>query len=260
MEMYENPDMVKKAFDESFLSESLRQAQLAEMIELKKIIKELSDRKEGPISVLDIGIGNARVPKHLCGIKEIWNKIDRYLGIDHSDKCIELTKEVIKEYSLKDKLEVLKLDGVNLGTLKEKFDLIICTWFTAGNFYPEDFSFETDSSGKLKEKVNLDKNEKFTKIFSNAYKLLNSKGEIVLGSVYIDNEATNEKQEDFYKKCGMEIISRPKDSVTVTKNKYWSQRFTKEKIFNYLDFVPKEKISFTPLDIYEYAMLIRIKK
>lgn len=47
MEMYENPDMVKKAFDESFLSEYLRQAQLAEMIELKKIIKELSDRKGG---------------------------------------------------------------------------------------------------------------------------------------------------------------------------------------------------------------------
>lgn len=52
--MYENPDMVKKAFDESFLSEYLRQAQLAEMIELKKIIKELSDKKGGPISVLDI--------------------------------------------------------------------------------------------------------------------------------------------------------------------------------------------------------------
>lgn len=260
MEMYENPDMVKKAFDESFLSEYLRQAQWAEMIELKKIIKELSDKKGGSISILDIGIGDARVPKHLSGIKEIWDRIERFLGIDHSGKCIELTKKAIKEYSLGDKVEVLKLNGVDLDALKEKFDLIICTWFTAGNFYPEDFSFETDSSGKLKEKVNLDKNEKFTKIFSNAYKLLNSKGEIVLGSVYIDNEATNEKQEDFYKKCGMTIISKPEDTVTVTKNKYWSQRFTKEKIFNYLDFVPKENLSFIPLDTYKYAMLIRIKK
>ena len=91
--MYEDPNMVKKAFDPEFLSEYLRQAQWAEMTELKKIIQELSDKKGKPITVLDIGIGNARVPKHLCEIEEIWAKIESYLGIDHSDKCIEITKK-----------------------------------------------------------------------------------------------------------------------------------------------------------------------
>ncbi|HUW44136.1 MAG TPA: hypothetical protein VMV95_04220 [Bacillota bacterium] len=152
------------------------------------------------------------------------------------------------------------MDGLELDKLKENFDLIICTWFTAGNFYPSDFSFETDSSGKLKKKIDLSKNPKFTRIFQLAYNLLDKNGEIVLGSIYIDNESSRKHQEDFYLKCGMKIISRPKDSVAVTNKNYWSQRFTKEKVFGYLNFVPREKISFINLDTYDYAMLVRIKK
>ena len=259
-EMYESQDMIKKAFNPDFISEYLLQAQWSEMIELKKIITKLSEKKGQPISILDIGVGDARVPKHLSGIKEIWGKIEEYIGIDHSNKCILLSEKTAKECNIEDKFSVIKMEGLELDKLKEKFDLIICTWFTAGNFYPSDFSFEIDSSGKLKEKVDLSKNPKFTEIFQLAYNLLNQGGEIVLGSVYIDNEKTRKTQENFYLKCGMKIISRPKDSVAITDKDYWSQRFTKEKIFNYLNFIQKEKISFIPLDTYDYAMLVRIKK
>ena len=33
-----------------------------------------------------------------------------------------------------------------------------------------------------------------------------------------------------------------------------------EKLYNYLHFVLPEKISFIPLDTYDYAMQVRIKK
>ena len=58
----------------------------------------------------------------------------------------------------------------------------------------------------------------------------------------------------------MQIITNSQDSFTATKEQFWSQRFTKEKIEAYLSFVKPENIAFTPLDPYNYAMQIRIKK
>ena len=73
MEMYDNINTVQKSFDVDFLTEPLLQAQWAEFIELKKIIAEIYYLKGDKISILDIGIGNARIPKHLSGIDEIWS-------------------------------------------------------------------------------------------------------------------------------------------------------------------------------------------
>jgi hypothetical protein len=58
----------------------------------------------------------------------------------------------------------------------------------------------------------------------------------------------------------MTVITTNEDSFTATKEGFWSQRFTKEKMLAYLHFVRPEKISFTALDTYNYAMQIIIKK
>ncbi len=112
----------------------------------------------------------------------------------------------------------------------------------------------------MSEKINLSKNEKFDTIFTFAYEMLNTYGEILIGACYIDNENTRKKQELSYKKMGMTIITDAKDSFTATKERFWSQRFTKEKIYQYFKFVKQDKISFTLLDPYDYAMQVRIKK
>ncbi|MFM9910648.1 MAG: hypothetical protein ACKVOW_14945, partial [Chitinophagaceae bacterium] len=149
-------------------------------------------------------------------------------------------------------------EAMNLYEWNKKYDLVITTWFTAGNFYPSNFSFEKYAASV--ERLDLSSNEKFETIFSSAYNLLNDDGELVIGACYIDNDATRQKQEHSYKKMGMTIITDPKDSFTATKEGFWSQRFTKEKLYTYLHFVDSEKISFTPLDTYDYAMQVRIKK
>jgi hypothetical protein len=59
---------------------------------------------------------------------------------------------------------------------------------------------------------------------------------------------------------GMTIITDKHDSFTATKEGFWSQRFTKEKLYNYLSFTNPSQISFTALDTYDYAMQVRIKK
>ncbi|MBW4359985.1 class I SAM-dependent methyltransferase [Flavobacterium taihuense] len=258
MNMYDNENTVQKSFDDQYLSEDLLQAQWAEFTELKKVISEVYLKKGSPLSLLDIGIGSARIARHMSAIPEMWRMIESFEGTDNAEACIKLSQATAKELQIEDKLKVHLLDAINLDQLQKKYDLIICTWFTPGNFYPEEFPFSeyNDSSKRL----DLSKNEKFTAIFSKAYSLLQPNGEIILGACYIDNNNTRKKQEQSYLKMGMKIITNANDSFTATKEKFWSQRFTPEKIKAYLPFVKSENIVFVPLDPYDYAMQIRIKK
>ncbi|MES2882038.1 MAG: hypothetical protein V4676_07815, partial [Bacteroidota bacterium] len=80
MAMYDNENTVTASFDLNYISEYLLQAQWAEFIEIKKLITEISNQNNAPLTILDIGVGNARIPKHLCGIPEIWERIKFYDG------------------------------------------------------------------------------------------------------------------------------------------------------------------------------------
>lgn len=257
-EMYDDPNTAQRGFGQEYLPEYLLQAQWAEMIELKKIIKELSKKKGRKISILDIGIGNARIPKHLCGIKEIWGLVGTYDGIDNSANCVKISKGLVKNYGIGNKVSVRKLDALELDKLGRKYDLIITTWFTGGNFYPDGFSFK--EYGKNGKRLDLRKNPKFERIFKKAYRMLNPGGEIILGSVYKDNDNNRLIQEDLYTKWKMHVITSPKDCFTATREGFWSQRFTEKRAREYFHWVPAKKIKCVPLDNYEFSMMVRARK
>jgi Methyltransferase domain len=258
MNMYDNQNTVEKSFDLNYISEHLLQAQWAEFIEFKKVITEISKQKRVPVSILDIGIGNARIAKHLCGVKEIWDMVASYDGTDNAEACVAISTENITALNIQDKVKAYHFEATDLDKWEKKYDLVITTWFTAGNFYPDNFPFETYAGSG--QRLNLSKNKKFETIFSNAYNLLNPGGEVLIGACYIDNDSTRQKQEESYRKMGMTVITDAKDSFTATKERFWSQRFTKEKLHSYLHFVDPQKIIITPLDTYDYAMQVRIKK
>lgn len=258
MVMYDNDNIFQKSFDNNYISEPLLQAQWAEFVMLKEIITQMYAQKNEPISILDIGIGSGRIAKHLSGIDEIWNMIAVFDGTDNAQACVNLTNETANELKIDNKVKAYFFDAQQLNTWSKTYDLIIITWFTAGNFYPDNFSFDTYNSGN--DILDLSQNPKFETIFSAAYQLLNPNGKIVIGACYIDNDATRIKQEQAYKKMGMSLITNNKDSFTATKEGFWSQRFTKEKLLNYLWFVDSKKISFEPLDTYNFAMQVCIQK
>lgn len=141
MEMYDNKNTVQKSFDENYLSEELLQAQWAEFIELKKVIAEIYLKKGSPITILDIGIGNARIVKHLSAIPEMWDMIESYDGTDNAEICVNLSRNTVNKLKIENKVRVYFLDAVKLNQLQKQYDLIITTWFTAGNFYPKNFPF-----------------------------------------------------------------------------------------------------------------------
>lgn len=255
-EMYDNPHHVADTFNESTMPEYLLQAQWAEFVELKKAIVRLYKNKKFPLEVLDVGIGDARILKHLVGIEEIWNAIEHYHGIDVAQNCVDISNKIIKDLKIEKKASVQLLDAVKLKDLKKKYDLIISTWFTVGNFYPFGFDFKSFKPGEF----DMSTNDKFSMILKQAYELLNPTGELIIGSIYIDNEKTRKHQEDAYKFWGWEVVTDERDCFTASKDGWWSQRFTKQRVYDYLSFIPKEKISFIPLDTYNYAMMVRIKK
>lgn len=257
MEMYDDENTLKKSFDTGFIPEESLQAQWAELIELKKVISDLFWQKKSTLTILDIGIGNARIVKHLSAIPEIWKMVDRYDGTDNVQSCVDISNKTIGELKVQDKVNAYLFEATRLDECKKTYDLIITTWFTAGNFYPDDFPFETYKSKN--QRIDLTVNKKFERIFSSAYRLLNPGGEIVIGACYIDNDNTRKKQEAFYKKMGMHITTTENDSFTATEERFWSQRFTRERLYNYLHFVRRDNISFIPLDTYDYAMQVRIK-
>ena len=257
MAMYDNANTVEKSFDLNYISEPLIQAQWAEFIELKKVITELYHRLKRPLSILDIGIGNARIPKHLSGVKEIWDMVALYDGTDNAQSCVDISEKNIAALNIQDKVTAHFFEAASLNKWPKKYDLVISTWFTAGNFYPDDFSFDTYQL--TTQRLDLSHNKKFETVFKNAYQLLSPGGELLLGACYIDNESTRLKQEQSYTKMGMTIITTAEDSFTATKEGFWSQRFTPQKLFSYLSFASPENISFTPLDTYDYAMQVRVK-
>lgn len=261
--MYKNK-RVDNTLDEKHMTSFLKNAQKAELKEIIKVIKKEYNKKQRPLKILDIGVGDVRIPKLLFGTK-IWNQIKIYVGFDNSKMEVKKADEIIKKYKIK-KTKIFYTDAVKLSRakdiLKHKYDIILCTYFTPGNFKPPEISLKNNQNGLIKKypKSCLEPNQKFINIFKSAYELLETKGKIVLGSTYIDNNVNQKRQEDFYKKCGMTIITSKKDPFTATKEGFWSQRFTKKRFYDYFPWVTKNAIKFKPLDNHNFAQMVIISK
>jgi len=254
-EMYDNPDRLTETFDSENLTKELREAQKSEFRHLLVVMKELSYSLERPLRILDIGVGDGRVLQKIHSRTEDWELVDAYHGIDIADNCVSASRTLIADLGIQNAF-VGKLDACDLSRLKnQSYDLVICTWFTAGNLYPDSFNFEN-----FNHDFDLTENVKFTRVFKQAYERLNSGGEVVIGSAYLDNEPTRKKQEEAYRHFGWKVITDQRDSFTAAENGWWSQRFTPDLIRSYLNFAPPENINFIPLDNEEYAVMVRIKK
>jgi SAM-dependent methyltransferase len=256
--MYETPE-ARRTLDSKYMTGYLRQAQWAEHIELKKIITELYERKGLPIDLLDIGVGEARVPINLAEINEIWNCIRSYHGIDIDYDILRTAEKNVREHNLSDKVELRFFDARRLSEKLEfsvRYDSVFCTYFTTGNLtLPDSYSFTKNVNVD-----NLDIKNAFQRVFKPSYDLLQPSGKLVLGSVYKDNESTAKRQREFYKKCGMTVISRFNDSFTATKEGFWSLRFTKKRIMEFFDWIDPEKIKLIDLDNYRFARMVVISK
>lgn len=263
--MYTNKK-VDNTLNPNFMTSFLKNAQIAEFKKLLELIIDQFSKTGRQLKILDIGVGDARVPLKLSK-SLVWEKIDLFVGLENSQIEVDKAVKVIKNAGIEDKVRIIKFDALILkdksfNLPQQKYDLIICTYFTTGNFKPDEIKIDTDNNNKIisypKESLNPNKN--FIKVFRAVYEMLNPDGKIFLGSIYIDTDENRKRQEDFYKKCGMKVITSSEDEFTATKEGFWSERFIKEKVYRYFSFVPKEKIKFIPLDTYNFAHSIVVSK
>jgi hypothetical protein len=126
---------------------------------------------------------------------------------------VEVTKHLIETLAIENTVTVRVnlLDATRLDSLEQRYDLIVSTWFTPGNLYPDDFPFDTYNSAV--NRYSLETNRKFTRVFLAAYEKLNPHGELVLGSAYLDNHTTREKQERFYRNDFLPISARYRAAI-----------------------------------------------
>lgn len=264
--MYANKK-VDRTLDEKYMTPFLKKAQIAEFRELKKAINEVYSETQKPLNILDLGVGNGRIPL-LLSQEPIWGKIKLYVGIDNSKIELKKCRRDTKAAKIYDIVKPLYFDASDLAKrnsseiFEHKYGLIICTYFTPGNFKPREIQVKIGENGLIVPYPQscLEPNREFIRVFKAAHKLLDKKGRIVLGTTYIDSDTNRMRQEKFYRKCGMTVITSKKDSFTATKEGFWSQRFTKKRIREYFLWLKKKKISFVPLDNYHFARMIIIKK
>ncbi len=264
--MYSGAEEVERTLNDDFLTEALLQSRRQELQVLEKRLLALSQRFDASLKIFDIGVGDGYVPLHFG--KELIERIDEYVGIDNSAQEVAYCQKNIEKAGLSNKTQVFEFDATHLDDVSFRkplplpFHAVVCTYFTPGNFRPDEIELKQDASGKITSypKEVLKKNKKFQKVFSDAYDLLCEGGELILGSTYIDSDATRLKQEEFYKKCGMHVITSADDSFTATQEGFWSQRFTEEKIYSYLDWVPRKQVEIVPLNGDNFSRMIVIKK
>lgn len=263
--MYSSEE-VERTLNDNFLTGALRNARKREIELLQEELVILHDLFKTPLRIFDIGIGDGYVP--LKFDRKIWSDIDSYIGIDNSARELEHCESNIRDLKFSEKVKLFEFDAVNLDypSFHQKhllpFHAVICTYFTPGNFRPDNINIAEDRFGQIAPypAQSLKPNKKFQRVFSDAYKLLCRGGKLILGSTYIDSTATRKKQEEFYKNCGMHIITTEKDEFTATREGFWSERFTDEKIYSYFDWIERGDIKFIPLDSENFARMIVIKK
>jgi SAM-dependent methyltransferase len=259
-------EKVERTLDDNFLTNNLRNARKNESELLQKELSDLYDFFKIPLKVFDIGIGDGYVP--ISFKKKLLANIETYIGIDNSTRELEHCNRNVSKVELSNKIKTFEFDATNLNddSFRQKlplpFHAVICTYFTPGNFRPDEIKLEEDELGHIKpySVEALNPNKKFQKVFSEAYKLLCKNGKLILGSTYIESSATRLKQEEFYKNCGMNIITTEKDNFTATREGFWSERFTDEKVYSYLSWIPRENIRFLSLDKENFAQMIVMKK
>ncbi|OFZ24128.1 MAG: hypothetical protein A3D92_08835 [Bacteroidetes bacterium RIFCSPHIGHO2_02_FULL_44_7] len=264
--MYSGAEEVERTLNDNFLTDALRSSRSRELQLLQERLLALSGKFETPLRIFDIGIGDGYVP--LRFEKKLLENIEQYIGIDNSPQEIEYCEKNVRQAGLVGKVKALEFDATNLDDLSFRkklplpFHAVICTYFTPGNFRPDEIKLEWDARGRIVPypKSVLEPNTKFQKVFSDAYDLLGSGGELILGSTYIDSPATRIKQEEFYKNCGMHAITSENDTFTATQEGFWSQRFTEERIFSYINWVVREDIKLVPIGTDSFSRMVVVTK
>ncbi len=175
-----------------------------------------------------------------------------YHGFEISQDIAEVARARWQQQGL-DNFEIFLGDVSQMRLDDDFYDLVICMYFTPGNF--RDFSEDLS----IYDNAYLDNNPVFIKIFSSFYKAMKPGGLMFL-TVYKDLPVTEAAQYDFYEKTGQHVVTRPGSRFVATAEHFWSVRWTRASMLSNLAGCGITEVSVKFHDLNEIAWLIEISK
>lgn len=135
----------------------------------------------------------------------------------------------------------------------EFYDLVLCLYFTPGNFRDksDDLRLYTDAY--------LDRNPRFICVVSRFYQAMRMGGSMFL-TVYKDVPEAEAAQIDFYENTGQHVATPPGSRFVATAEGFWSVRWTKDGMLSNLSAcgISPGNVMFN--DLNAIAWLVEIRK
>lgn len=205
----------------------------------------LWDRYEGrSVRIADIGCGDgyhARIYAPLCALYHGY-EISPHMAEKARRRCADLQN-----------VEIIEGDAHQVALRSEKYDVVWCLYFGAGNL--REFREVLSDYGI----AYLDENPRFIGIVGRFYAALEEGGSLFL-TVYKDTPQAEEAQRSFYWRTNQFVLTDFGSRFVATDKGFWSVRWTRESALHHLEQagVPRANVTFMSLN--EIAWLVEARK
>lgn len=175
-----------------------------------------------------------------------------YHGFELAPAMAAMARARIEREGL-DKATLFEGDVAQMPLPETSYDLVICMYFTPGNFrdVADDLSLYTDEY--------LDHNPVFTRIMRRFFDLLSEDGAMFL-TVYKDNAEAEAAQHDLYRNSSQHVVTPPGSRFVATREGFWSARWTRRSMRSNLADAGIDEDVVTFHDLNEIAWLVEIVK
>lgn len=233
-------EAVKRTLESAYCPEPIRRAREVQ----DQILKERL--RGGPYRIADIGCGNGYHAVMLGSVSRLYHGFELAPAIADTARAL-WQKEGIQH------AEIFEGDVASVELQDEFYDLVLCLYFTPGNFrdQSDDLSLYSDAY--------LDQNPQFIRILSRFWQALAKGGSTYL-TIYQDVPEAEAAQFDYYENTGQTVVTAPGSRFVATEEGFWSVRWTKESLLSNLNGcgISPDAVSFTVLN--SIAWLVEIKK
>jgi hypothetical protein len=152
-----------------------------------------------------------------------------------------------------DNAQIFVGDVAEVDLEDEFYDVVLCMYFTPGNFRDrsDDLSLYSDAY--------LDRNPQFIRVISRFYIALKISGSMFL-TIYKDTPEAEAAQIDFYENTGQHVVTLPGSRFVATAEGFWSARWTRDSMLSNLIEcgISSDDVVFN--DLNAIAWLVEIKK
>ena len=233
-------EAVKRTLESSYCPEPIRQAR-------ERQDRILSERlRHGPYKIADIGCGNGYHGVMFAPFSLL------YHGFEISPAIAETARAQWQKENI-DNAQVFVGDAAEVELEDEFYDVVLCLYFTPGNFRDksDDLSLYSDAY--------LDRNPRFIRVVSRFYQAMKSGGAMFL-TIYKDVPEAEAAQIDFYENTGQHVVTPPGLRFVATGEGFWSVRWTKDSMLSNLSEcgISPDDVVFN--DLNAIAWLVEIKK